>query len=148
MVTMTGHGKHPVRILILLVLVIGLVAPAYAGTLRYDFDDIPPHKISSIDQRLQIDGWKRHRECGGIGVGPWSISVEDGFVKVKDEGCGLGSGTGIYRLESWTDYEVKTRIQLRSLGRGLGVELSVRAAPPQGCLIFMEIPIGFGLAIH
>ena len=65
-------------------------------------------------------------------MGPWFISVEDGFAKVKDEGCGIGSRTGIYRLESWTDYEVKTRIQLRSLGSGgLGVELLVRVAPPR-----------------
>jgi len=132
MAMMTGQKKHSVHASILLALLVGLVAPAYAGTLRYDFDDLPQHKISNIDQRLQIDDWERFRVCNGIGVGPWSISVEDGFVKVKDEGCGLGSRTGIYRLESWTDYEVKTRIQLRSLGPGgLGVELSVRVAPPR-----------------
>jgi len=122
-----GQKKHSVYASILLALLVGLVAPAYAGTLRYDFDDLPPHKISSFDQRLQIDDWERHRICFGIGVGAWSISVEDGFVKVKDEGCGMGSTTGIFRLDLWTDYEVKTRIQLRSLA--VDVRLYVRAAP-------------------
>ena len=133
MVTMTGQKKHSVQASILLVLVVGLVAPAYAGTLRYDFDDIRPHKMPGINQRLQIDGWKLNRQVGGIGVGAWFISVEDGFVKIMDGGAGIYSSTGIYRFESWTDYEVKTRIQVMSLG-ATGVVLLVRAqlCMPQG----------------
>lgn len=127
-VTMAGQKKHSVHASILLVLLVGLVTPAYAGTLWYDFDDLPPRKISSVDQRLQIDDWERHRECFGIGVGPWFISVEDGFVKIMDGGCGIGSITGIYHTGDWTDYEVKGRFQLRSLGPG-GVRLYVRATP-------------------
>lgn len=128
MVTMADQKKGLVYASVLLLLVVGFIAPIYAGTLRYDFDDLPPHKISSLNQRLQIDDWERHRKCNGLSVGAWSISVEDGFVKVKDEGCGMGATTGIYRLDLWTDYEVKTRIQLRSLA--VDVSLYVRAGPP------------------
>lgn len=104
--------KRLVYASILLALVVSRPMPAYADTLRYDFDKLSP--------------WKRHRLCGGIGVGAWSISVEDGFVKVKDGGCGIGSTTGIYHTGDWADYEVKTRIQVLSLGPG-GVRLTVRA---------------------
>ena len=115
MVTMTGQGKRSVCASILLVLVVGLVMPIYAGTLRYDFDD-----------RLPGD-WKRHRDFDGVGVvGPWHVIVEDGFVKIMDGGAGIYSSTGIYRLESWTDYEVKTRIQVRRQSLP-GVVLLVRA---------------------
>jgi len=117
MVTMTGYRKRPVRILILLVLIIGFVAPAYAGTLRYDFDK-------------KLSPWKRYRVCGGIGVGPSSISFEDGFLKVADGGCGIGSTTGIHHASDWTDYEVKARIKVTSLGNG--VYLIIRATPEKG----------------
>ena len=113
MVTMTAQGKRSVQASILLVLVVGLVTPAYADTLRYDFDHLPP--------------WMIHRLCLGIGPpGPWFVNVEDGFVKVKDGGCGIGSRTGIYHIEPWTDYEVKTRIQVKRLEPG-GVKLFIRA---------------------
>lgn len=45
-----------------------------------------------------------------------------------DGGCGIGSITGIYHTGDWADYEVKGRLQLRSLGPG-GVRLYVRATP-------------------
>jgi hypothetical protein len=113
MVVMAAQGKRSVQASILLVLVVGLVTPAYADTLRYDFDNLSP--------------WIVHRLCVGIGPpGPWFVNVEDGVVKVKDGGCGIGSRTGIYHIEPWTDYEVKTRIQVRSLGPG-GVKLFIRA---------------------
>ena len=128
---MADQNKVLVCLSVLLLLVVSLIVPTYAGTLRYDFDDIPPFKISSPNQKLQIDGWERHRECFGVGVGAWFISVEDGIVKVRDEGCGLGSITGIYHTVDWTDYELKVRIQLRSRHPDAGgVHLYVRATPP------------------
>ena len=131
MVTMADQRKGLVYASILLLLVVGLIAPTYAGTLRYDFDDLPPHKISGVGQRLRIYDWERHRECFGVGVGAWFISAEDGFVKIMDEGCGLGSITGIYHTGDWTDYEVRVRIQLRSRHLDAGrVRLYVRATPP------------------
>lgn len=115
MFTMKGQGKRLVYASILLVLIFGLVVSAYAGTVRYDFDSLSP--------------WIVHRLCVGIGPpGPWSVKVEDGFVKVEDGGCGMGSRTGIYHIKSWTDYEVRTRIQVKRLGAG-GVTLFVRAVP-------------------
>jgi len=128
MVTMADQKKGLVYASVLLLLVVGLIAPIYAGTIRYDFDDLPPHRISSFGQKLQIDDWERYRVCAGIGVGPWSINTEDGFVKIMDGGCGIGSVTGIYHISDWADYEVKARIQLRSLGSG-GVRLHIRATP-------------------
>jgi hypothetical protein len=108
---MADQKKHFVHALILLALLVGIVAPAYAGTIRYDFDMLSP--------------WKIYRQCNGVGAGPWSVRVQDGFIKVRDEGCSMGSMTGIHHTGGWADYEVKTRIQLRSLR--IGVTLCVRA---------------------
>ena len=96
---------------ILLALVVSCAMPAYAETLRYDFDKLSP--------------WKIHRQCGGVGVFPWSVNTEDGFVKVKDESCSIGSRTGIYHTGDWADYEVKTRMQVLSMDGS--IELVVRA---------------------
>lgn len=107
---------------ILLLLAVGFVTPSYAGTIRYDFDN--------------LSNWLIHRVCvvGAGGAGPWSVNIEDGIVKIMDGGCNMGSCTGIYQLESWTDYEVKARIQLKSTTGG--VELSIRTqrcAGDEGC---------------
>lgn len=109
---------------LLLILISSLAAPVYAGSIRYDFDT--------------LTGWLIHRDCiPGAGLnpaGPWSVIIEDGILKIMDGGCNQGSYTGIYQLESWTDYEVKARIQLKST-KG-GVELSVRTqrcAADEGC---------------
>ena len=129
MATATDQEKRSVHVSILLVLVVGLVAPTYAGTRRDDFDDLPPLKILNFPQlnETQIGDWKLHRECLGVGrQGPWFIRVEDSFVKVKDGGCNLGGGTGIYQLESWTDYEVKTRIRVNGF-QGPGIVILIRA---------------------
>lgn len=123
MVTSTGQQKRSAHALILLVLVVGLVVPAYAGTLRYDFDN--------------LGDWNVHRICaGGVAPpGPWFVNVENGLLRVKDGGCTFGSATGIYQLESWTDYEIETRIQVRSFPVALGVVLLIRA---QWCVVGRE----------
>jgi hypothetical protein len=111
MVTMIGQAKRSVHALILMV--VGFAAPVYAGTLRFDFDG--------------FEGWRSHRICLGIGPpGPSSIKIKDGIAKIEDGGCGMGSRTGIYYMKPWTDYEVKTRIQVKHLGPG-GITLFVRA---------------------
>ncbi len=116
MVTMADQKNGLVYAPILFLLAVGLVVPAYAGTIRYDFDKLSP--------------WETYRMCGGIGVGPSSISFEDGFVKIMDGGCGIGSTTGIYHASDWADYEVKARIKVTSLGHG--VHLIIRATPGKG----------------
>ncbi|MFC1714002.1 hypothetical protein ACFL6S_10045 [Candidatus Poribacteria bacterium] len=117
MVTTAGRRKRSVYTSVLLVLVIGLAAPAYAGTIRYDFDRLSP--------------WRTLRDCGGISTpGPSSVNVDDGYVKVMDGGCGMGSRTGIHHLSEWADYEVKMRIKVVSLGNG--VNLVIRATPEKG----------------
>ncbi len=127
MVTTADRRKRYVHISILLALVLCLVSPAYAGTIRHDFDDIRPHEVQQLSRakKIGIGNWMVHRICDGIGPpGPAFIIFEDGLLKIMDGHCGMVSLTGIYRPESWTDYEVRTRIKVRNFGN---VNLLVRA---------------------